>query len=266
MENNNLLSVSMSPKIEDSQNKKDEFGINLEEMEKAGLAFGHSISKCHPKMKPYLQGVKNTVHLINLEKTAEGFKKALEFIKEIISQSKVLLLVGTKIQAKNLVKNIAEECNLPYVNERWLGGTLTNFEVMKRRIAYLRELEKNKQGGEFEKYSKKERIRINKEMMLLEKKFTGIKKMENLPEAIFVLDIKKDDLAIKEARMKKIKTIAIVDTNTDPSIIDYPIPANDDAISSLKYILEKVKETILKAQKEKEQEIKNRKQETEIKN
>ena len=230
--------------------KKEDFNLDLEEMAKAGMHFGHKTSKLHPKMEPYLYGVRNTIHIIDLEKTKEEFAQALEFIKNLISENKILLVVGTKIQVKELVKNFAIDCGLSYINERWLGGTFTNFEAMKKRLDYFKDLEKKRIGGELEKYTKKERAKIDQELRDLEIKFGGIKNLEKLPDAIFVLDMKKDDLAIKEARIKLIKVIAISDTNTDPTLVDYPIPANDDAISSVKYILDKMAEVILKAKKE----------------
>ena len=217
------------------------FELNLEEMIEAGLHFGHRTSKVHPKMKPYLHSVKSTIHIIDIEKTVEKLEIALRFIQELISENKTLVLIGTKIQAKKIVKEIAEECGLFYVNERWVGGTFTNFEIIKKRMTYFKDLEKEKKEGELEKYTKKEKAKINQELQGLEIKFGGIKGMEKLPDAIFVLDMRKDDLAIKEAQMKGIKIIGISDTNVDPTLVDYPIPANDDAISSLKYILEKVK-------------------------
>ena len=229
------------------EKKENEFKINLEEMTKAGLHFGHKTSKCHPKMKPYLAGVRNTIHIIDIEKTAEKLKEVLELIREIISQNKTLLLVGTKIHVKELVKQIALECGLPYVNERWLGGTITNFAVVKKRIDYFKDLEKKRAEGGFEKYTKKERAKIDQELKELEVKFGGLRTLQGLPDAIFVLDMKKDETAIREAKRKGIKTIAIAHTNNDPTLVDYFIPANDDSISSVGYILGKVKEVILKA-------------------
>ena len=237
----------MEEKEEKEKIKESDFGINLEEMAKTGLHFGHRTSKCHPKMKPYLAGVKNTIHIIDLEKTAQKLTEALNFVQEIILQNKILLLVGTKIQVKGLVKEIATDLGLPYVNERWLGGTFTNFEVIKKRIVYFKDLEKKRAEGGFEKYTKKERSDIDQKLKDLEIKLGGIKNMERLPDAIFVLDIKKDETAIREAKKKGIPVIGIAHTNTDPTLADYPIPANDDAISSVKYILDKVKEVILKA-------------------
>ena len=235
--------------VKQKTSEKNKTKIDLKEMLKAGLHFGHQTSKLHPKMEPFVCGVRNTVHIIDLEKTAEKFEEALKFIKQLIREEKIILLVGTKIQHKELVKKTAEECGLPFVINRWLGGTLTNFEVMKKRIAYLKEIEERKKTGGLEKYSKKEKMKIEKEFRNLEMKFGGIKNLESLPDAVFICDIRKDKTAVKEARMKEIPVIAIVDTNVDPTLVDYPIPANDDAVSSVRYILEKVKEAVLEAKK-----------------
>lgn len=239
-----------------TKTKKNDFEINLEEMAKAGVHFGHRTSKCHPKMKPYLAGARNTIHIIDLEKTAEKLEEVLKFIQGLISENKILLLIGTKIQIKDLVKDIAADCGLPYVSERWLGGTFTNFKTISKRIEYFKDLERKKVEGGFEKYTKKERLRIDQELRDLEIKFGGIKNLQSLPNAIFVLGMKKDEIAIREAKRMGIKIIGIAHTNIDPTLADYPIPANDDSISSVKYILEKVKEIILKTRESgiKEQE------------
>ena len=226
---------------------KKDFDINIDQMARVGVQFGHQTFRIHPKMKPYLSGMRNGIHIIDLEKTAEKLKEALIFVEDFISQGKVLLLVGTKVQFKDLVKNVAKECDLPYVSERWLGGTFTNFDTMKKRIGYFKDLEKKKKEGGLEKYTKKERAKIDEELKEYEVKFGGIKNMEKLPEAIFVLNMKKDEIAVKEAKMKNVKVVGISHTNTNPDLADYPIPANDDARSSVQYILEKVKEAILSA-------------------
>ena len=229
--------------------KETNFKLDTEEMARAGLHFGHRTSRVHPKMMPYLAGVRNTIHIIDLEKTKEKLAEALRFIQQLISENKILLIVGTKVQVKDLVKSMAQELALPCLTERWLGGTFTNFETIKKRIEYFKDLEIKKKEGELEKYTKKERAKIDQELRDLEIKFGGIKDLERLPDAILVLDMKKDDLAVKEARMKGIKVIAISHSNTDPTLADYPIPANDDAISSVKYILEKVAEVMKKTKK-----------------
>jgi small subunit ribosomal protein S2 len=232
--------------------KKEDLKLDTEEMAKAGLHFGHRTSTVHPKMMPYLYGARNTVHIIDLEKTKEKLQEALKFIKELISENKVLLVVGTKVQVKDLAKEMAKECGLPYITERWLGGTFTNFDIMKKRLDYFKDLERKKAEGELEKYTKKERAKIDQELRDLETKFGGIKNLEKLPDAIFVLDMKKDYLAVKEAREKGVKVIGVSDTNIDPTLANYPIPANDDAISSVKYILDKVKDAILNVKSKKE--------------
>jgi small subunit ribosomal protein S2 len=228
---------------------KNKFGLKTEEMAEAGLYFGHRVSGINPKIKPYLEGVRNNVHIFDLEKTAEKFSEALEFIQKTVSEKKKIILVGTKIQIKDLVEKTGEECGIPYVNRRWLGGTFTNFEVIKKRIDYFKELEEKKKTGELEKYTKKERVKIDKEIEDLHKKLEGLKTLEKLPEAVFICDLRKDELAAKEAGETGIKVIAITDTNVNPELADFPIPANDDAISSVKYILEKVAEVIKKCKK-----------------
>ena len=229
------------------EKKKDNFKIDLEEMAQAGLHFGHRTSRVNPKIKAYLYGKRDAIHIIDLEKTAEKLKEALSFIQKLISENKIMLLVGTKIQIKDLAAETAKECDLPYVVERWLGGTFTNFEIIKKRIEYFKELERKMKEGELDKYTKKEKAKINQELKSLEIKFGGMKNLERLPDAIFVLDMKKDALAVKEAKIKGVKIIGIADTNVDPTLADFPVPANDDAISSVKYILDKVKEMIKSA-------------------
>lgn len=225
--------------------------ISVEEMAAAGVNFGHRVSKLHPKMKSYVSGIKNNVNVFDLEKTAKDLSKALDFISKLVSEGKTILFVGTKIQMKSLVKATAEECGLPYVCERWLGGTITNFETISKRVEYFKDLERKKTAGELEKYTKKERLNFDKELAGLKIKFEGIKNMTKLPDAIFLLDIKKDETCLREAKRKGIKVVALCDTNVDPTPVDYPIPANDDAISSVKYILEKVREAILNSKQTK---------------
>src|SRR3989338_10566232 len=219
--------------------------LNVDKMQIGGLHFGHRVSRLHPKMKPYVSGIKNNVHIIDLEKTGKEFEKALVFIAKLISEGKTILFVGTKIQVKQYVKSNAEISGMPYVIERWLGGTFTNFETIVKRVQYFKELENKKATGGLEKYTKKERSLFDKELEILRKKFEGIKNMTKLPEAVLVLDLKKDLACVREAKIKGIKIIGIVDTNIDPTLADYLILANDDAISSVKYILDKVQEAIL---------------------
>jgi len=218
--------------------------LNIDDMARAGVNFGHRVSKLHPKMKPYIAGIKNTVHVLDLEKTAKEFEKALMFISKIVSEGKTIIFVGTKPQLKLLVSSAAQECGIPYVSERWLGGTFTNFDTIKKRVHYFKDLEKKKATGELEKYTKKERLNFDREIALLKVKFDGIKNMDKLPEAVFIFGLDKDITCAREAKRKGIKLIALCDTNINPDLADFPIPANDDAISSVKYILNKVKEVI----------------------
>lgn len=218
--------------------------LNVDEMAQAGVNFGHRISKLHPKMKQYVSGIKNNVHNFDLEKTAKELEKTLGFISKLVSEGKTVLFVGTKIQLRSIVKSAAEDCEMPYVTERWLGGTFTNFETISKRVAYFKDLEKKKASGELDKYTKKERLIFDRELESLRVKFEGIKNMTKLPEAVFIFGLDRDIISAREAKIKGIKIIAIVDTNIDPDIADYLIPANDDAISSVGYIIDKVKEVI----------------------
>ena len=219
----------------------------VDEMTKAGLQFGHKTSKTHPKMKPYIAGIRNTVHIFNLDKTKEKLEAALVFVESIVKEGKTLLLVGTKVQIRELVKNVAAECDIPFVTERWIGGTLTNFETIQKRVTYMKELEEKKKTGELEKYTKKEQAQFNKEIQELEKKYGGVRNLPRLPDAIFICDLDENNLALREAVKKEIKVVAICDTNIDPTPIDYVIPANDDAVSSMHYMLEKLRERIKNA-------------------
>lgn len=231
--------------------EKEEVSKDLEEMAKAGLHFGHRTSRIHPKMKPYIAGIKNGVNIIDLEKTSSMLNEALEYIKKVVGEGKTVLLVGTKIQIKNYVRETAEECGLPYVSERWLGGTFTNFNTIKKRIDYFKDLERQKESGELNKYTKKERADFDKEIADLNINFSGIKNMDGLPEAIFIADMNKETTAIREAKRKNVKIIGVTDTNVNPELADYPIPANDDAISSVRYILDRIKKVVIEAKPKK---------------
>ena len=218
----------------------------LDKMMEAGLHFGHKTSKTHPKMKPYVASVRNTIHLINLEKTREKLQEAIVALGGLVASGKVVLLVGTKVQAKGSVREVAEATGLPYVTERWIGGLLTNFESVSKRIAHLKDLENKKQSEEFQKYTKWEQLQMEEEIRRLEEKFGGVKTLERLPDAMFIFDLDENELAQKEAKLKGIKVFALCDTDCDPTNIDYVIPVNDDAVSSIKYIAEKLKEAIVR--------------------
>jgi len=232
---------------EKKQEKPENEDAELEEMIRVGLHFGHKKTKKHPKMDPYLFGVRSGVNIIDVSKTKEMLSRALNFASSLISENKMILLVGTKVQLKDIVRETAEECGLPYVNERWLGGTITNFGNIKKRVDYLKEMEKKKEEGELEKYTKKEKLKIDGEISALKTKMEGLKLLDKVPAAVFVLDITHDDLAVKEAKAKGLKVIAITDTDANPELADYPIPANDDALLAVSYILGKFKEVVIEA-------------------
>ena len=215
----------------------------VQEMMAAGLHFGHRTSKTHPKMKPFIAGVRNTVHIIDLEKTKEKLQEVVEYVKKLKEEDKILLLVGTKVQQRSLIKETAKACGLPFVTERWIGGTFTNFNTIAKRIERLKELEQQQASGEWdEKYTKKEQLDFKEEIRILESTFGGIKELTRVPDAIFVCDLKDNASAVREAKKMGVPVIAISDTNTNPEEADYFIPANNDAVSSLKYILDKIQE------------------------
>lgn len=223
----------------------------LTEMLKKGVHFGHKKSNWNPAMEPYIFGVRGGIHIINLDQTYDKLEEALDYLGKSAGGEKNILFVGTALPLKDVIRNTAEECGMPYVTERWIGGTLTNFKSIKDRLQYFRDLEERKQKGELEKYPKVEQREFDRELERLEERWGGIKELTSLPDIVFVVDYKKDNLAVNEALHKDIPVVAICDTNADPSDIDYPIPANDDAVESVHYILNQVKEAILEGKKKK---------------
>lgn len=216
------------------------------EMFEAGVHFGHKKTNWHPKMRPFIYGTRNNVYIIDLEKTIEYLDKALNFVKETVKNKEKILFVGTRPQSQSLIEELGKKTNMPYIIFRWVGGLLTNFKNIRKRVEHLIDLEDKKKAGEFKKYTKKEQLEIDKEIEKLKKKFEGIKNLEKLPKAIFVLSMEEQETAIKEACKKKVSIISLVDTNNDPSLVDYPIPSNNDAVSALKFMIEKVEKAILK--------------------
>ncbi|MFA7142195.1 MAG: 30S ribosomal protein S2 [Candidatus Paceibacterota bacterium] len=213
----------------------------IEEMIEAGVGFGHRMSKLHPKMKPYVTKIKDGIGLINLEITEKKLNEALEFIKQAKKEDKTFLFVSTNPSLRNIIKKAAEETGSFYVVERWIGGLLTNFSEIKKRLNYFKELEELIAEPDFaEKYVKKERLEISKTLERLKVKFGGVKKMEKIPDVVFILNLEKDNLALLEAVRVKRTIIALADTNVDPSEVHYMIPANDDTVSSVSYVLEKI--------------------------
>jgi len=222
---------------------------SLVEMLEAGVHFGHQPSKWHPKMKPYIFGVRNNVHIIDVEKTAEKLKEVSVFINDAISKGKVILFLGTKKQIQDKIKKEAERCGCPYINQRWLGGFLTNFSVIFRMIRKYKDLVRKRETGELAKYTKKEQIGFEKEIKKLEEFIGGVLGLEKMPDILFVWDIKKEATAIREASKMKVPIIGICDTNTNPSVIDVVIPANDDATKTIDLILPYIADCVIEAKK-----------------
>jgi small subunit ribosomal protein S2 len=221
--------------------------ISLEDMAKAGVHFGHHTSKWHPKMKDYIYGSKNSIHIIDLNTTKEKLETALEFISETVASGKDILFVSTKKQAIPIVKSIADETGMPYMVRRWVGGIFTNFKAINKRVKQLVVLEEKLEANQLKAYTKKERKVFSDKVEKGNKIFAGVKDLRGLPGAVFVQDIMKDSLAIKEARDLNIPVIALADTNANPELVNYVIPANDDAISSIQYIYGLVAQTITEA-------------------
>ncbi len=222
----------------------------LLEMLKAGMHFGHQISKWHPKMAPYIFGARNGIHIINLEITAPKLKEALDFVKRIVQEGKTVLFLGTKDQAKEIIKKYAKECGMPYVTNRWLGGTFTNFETIKKLLKSYKDLEAKQATGELGKYTKKEQLNFQKKIEDLESIIGGIADLEKLPGAIFILDIKKEKTALNEAKKMNVPIVAVCDTNVNPESVDYVIPANDDAIKSIEMVARLIAEAVKEGKRE----------------
>ncbi len=216
----------------------------IEEMLKAGMHFGHSVSRWHPKMEPYIFTARNGIYIIDLIKSQKLLEKALRFIAQLAQENKTILWVGTKNQVKQPLAELAQEFSYPYVVERWLGGCLTNFTVIKRSIKKYKNLVEQQKAGKLDKYTKKERLGFEREIERLRKKVGGLVTMNSLPDAIFIWDVKNEKAAVEEARMKKIPIIGVCDTNSNPEGIDYLIPANDDATKTIKLILGVIREVI----------------------
>jgi small subunit ribosomal protein S2 len=215
-----------------------------EQLLEAGAHFGHRTSRWNPKMKKYIFGVKNTIHVFDLEKTVTALKKAAEFAAGLAQRGEAILFVGTKPAAREIIKNGAIQAGMPYVSTRWLGGTLTNFKTINKRLEYYKKLEADFASGEMEKYTKKERLNFQKELEDLKKHFEGIKSLAKPPKAIFVTDIIEEEITVREAKKTGVPVIAICDTNTNPAGIDYLIPGNDDAASSIKIIVQTIVDAI----------------------
>jgi len=223
--------------------------ISMKELLEAGVHFGHQTKRWNPKMKPFIFGARNGIHIIDLQKTVKLFKVAYDFVVNVVADGYSVLFVGTKKQAQDAILEESTRCGMPYVVNRWLGGTLTNFTTIRDSIRRLKDLEELKNSGGFAKYSKKEALQLEKKLLKLQKQLGGIKFMEERPGALYVVDPKKERIAVLEARKLGIPVIAITDTNCDPDEIDYPIPGNDDAIRAIKLITAKLADACIEGHK-----------------
>ena len=219
--------------------------VSIKQLLESGVHFGHQTRRWNPKMARYIFGERNGIYIINLERTEKELKNGCDFLSRIASEGEYILFVGTKKQAQQAIVDAANHCEMFYVDQRWLGGTLTNFETIRKSIKRLDKLESMRDDGTFDKLKKKEVAVYNKEMSKLLKNLGGIRKMDKLPGALFIVDIKKEETAVKEARRLNIPIVALVDTNSDPDVIDYVIPGNDDAIKSIRLVASAVSEAIL---------------------
>lgn len=213
---------------------------NMQELLEAGAHFGHKVSRSHPRMKEYIYGARDGVSIIDLAKTEKKLKEAIEAAFELGKEGKTLLIVGTKKQAKELVKELAKKTDAFYLTQRWIGGLLTNFDEVRKNIKKLNDLKEEQEKGSLSRYTKKEQLLIAKRLSKFDEVWGGVSQMDRIPDAIFVVDASSDKTAVTEVIKKGISLFGITDTNSDPSFFDYPIPANDDGIKSIKLILESV--------------------------
>jgi small subunit ribosomal protein S2 len=226
--------------------------VSMRALLEAGVHFGHQTRRWNPKMKPYIFQERNGIYIIDLGQTLKMLNNVYEDVKQMSREGRVVLFVGTKKQAQDVVKEEAERAGTFFVNQRWLGGTLTNFSTIQKRIARLRELEGMRQQGTFDLLPKKEVSKLTEELTKLERFLGGIKDMHRLPDAVFIVDPKKERIAVLEAKKLKIPIIAVIDTNCDPDEIDYPIPGNDDAIRAVRLMVGKIADAIIEGKTESE--------------
>ncbi len=214
--------------------------INMKELLEAGVHFGHQTRRWNPKMKPFIFGARNGIHIIDLQKTVKLFRTAYDFVAKTVSEGYPVLFVGTKKQARDSIVEESERCGMFYVVNRWLGGTLTNFQTLKKSISRFKDLDAMKRDGSINRYTKKEALKMEKELVKLEKNLGGIKNMDDLPGAVFVVDPKRERIAVREAKKLGIPVVGIGDTNCDPDELDFIIPGNDDAIRAIRLICSKI--------------------------
>ena len=224
--------------------------VTMKELLEAGVHFGHQVRRWNPKMKEYIFGERNGIYIIDLQKTQRMFRDAIAFVTNAIAEDrgKTVLFVGTKRQAQDAVREEAERCSQYYVNQRWLGGLLTNFQTVQKSIKRLKDLEAMQTDGRYEKLTKKERIKLDREREGLNKNLSGIKSMSRLPDMVFIIDVRKEEIAVAEANRLGIPIVAVVDTNCSPEGIDYVIPGNDDALRAVRLFASRISDAILEGQ------------------
>jgi len=222
----------------------------MKELLEAGVHFGHQVRRWNPKMKEYIFGERNGIYIIDLQKTQRMFRDAIGFVSNLIAEDrgKTVLFVGTKRQAQDAIREEAERCSMYFVNQRWLGGLLTNFQTVQKSIKRLKDLEAMQSDGRYEKLTKKERIKLDRERESLNKNLSGIKNMNRLPDAVFIIDVRKEEIAVAEANRLGIPIVAVVDTNCSPEGIDYVIPGNDDALRAVRLFTSRISDAILEGQ------------------
>jgi small subunit ribosomal protein S2 len=217
----------------------------MKQLLEAGVHFGHQTRRWNPKMRRYIFGERNGIYIIDLERTVEGIERAYQFVRDTVARGGTVLFVGTKKQAQQIIEQEARRCGMPYVNQRWLGGMLTNFQTISKRLARLRELEAMEATGAFDVLPKKEVLKLRAERERLEKNLSGIREMTRLPQAVWIVDTRKEQIAVKEARKLGIPVVAPLDTNCDPDEVDYPVPGNDDAIRSIALLTRIIADAVL---------------------
>jgi small subunit ribosomal protein S2 len=211
----------------------------------AGVHFGHRVSRWNPKMAPYIHGKRNSIHIIDVRETVKGLLRAKKLLQNLVASGKDVLFVGTKRQARHAIQEEATRCGMHYVSERWLGGTLTNFRTIRQRLLRLEELEKLWATGQIESYSKKMKSTLQREMDKIKTNLEGIRKMERMPGVMFLIDTRREHIAVKEAKKMGVPTIALIDTDSDPDLIDLPIPGNDDAMRAIEIIMKELADSII---------------------
>jgi len=251
---NNMAKKKKSTKAKSNTKKKKQSSlcdVSLEAMLEAGCHFGHQAKRWNPKMESYLWKVRKGIHIFDLIKTKKKLQEACKAVQELVSNGGTIIFLGTKRQAKEIIRQEAKKAGVFYIISRWLGGTITNWKQIKKSLEKMIEMQKKKEKGEYEKYTKKENVLIEREINRLNRFFEGLVGLKDIPTAIFVVDVNREIAAVKEANMRNIKVFAITDSNADPELVDYAIPANDDAVQSIKLIVSAFADAVAKAKPQK---------------